>query len=147
MPETTAQVASYGDIQTVADIKTSFQLSRVFALLGLIISILALGLVSALFLHTDSRLENLETTLPVSIKSIDEKLEALGKRLDAAAVKTAKTDSGEAKRLIFGSELSRTLYIMRYIAGDEKLSDEARQRAARAHAELDALLKELKTSD
>lgn len=126
------------------ELATGFQLSRVFALLGLVASILALGLVSMVFLNADSRIENLEGSLPVAVNSIEDRVDALNARLkDISSAPAPASDLSEAKNLIFGSELSRTLYLMRYMAGDESLSDDIRQKAARVHAETNALLKKL----
>ncbi|MGK7345601.1 MAG: hypothetical protein ACNS63_07310 [Candidatus Nitrospinota bacterium M3_3B_026] len=131
---------------SVADLNTRFQLSRVVALLGLLAGIFALGFISMVYLNMDDRLSVLEKSYPPTVKSLKSRLTELDRKLAdlAASPKAAADGGGETKKLLIGSELSRSLYLMRYMAGDESLSDEARRKAATIHAEVDALLKELK---
>ncbi len=126
------------------EISTEFNLSRVFSLLSLIIGLLALGFISSLFISMDNRLENIEKNFAVSATTLDDRIASINESLSKQAFGQNTPVSG-AKQLLVGSELSRTLFLMRYIAGDPSFSDAVRQRAAQVHAQADAMLKDLQT--
>lgn len=123
-------------------ISTEFDLSRVFSLLSIIIGLLALGFISSLYISVDNRLENIEKSYPVTIKSLDNKIDLLDETLSAKVFESMTPVAG-AKQLLVGSELSRTLFLMRYVAGDPAFTEEVRKRAAQLHAHVDAMIKDL----
>jgi len=131
------------DVTRVAvDDKEEFNLSRVLSLLSIIIGLVALGFISSLFLNLDGRLETLETSYPVTSKTLDEKIEVLSGKLSGRAF-NLKTPVAGAKQLYVGSELASMLFLMRYVAGDPSFSESIRERASQLHAEADAMLNDL----
>jgi len=125
------------------EMQTKFELSRVFSLLSLILGMVAMGVASMIYLTLDSRLENIERNYHVTSMGVEERLENFATRLkNQQEAKQAAADSS-AKDLLVGSEIARTLYLMRYVAGDQSFSEDARQRAAQMHAQADALLKDI----
>ncbi|HEB71816.1 MAG TPA: hypothetical protein ENI77_04275 [Nitrospirae bacterium] len=119
-----------------------FNLSRVLSLLSIIIGLVALGFISSLFLNLDGRLETLETSYPVTSRTLDEKIETLSGKLSGKAF-SLKTPVAGAKQLYVGSELASMLFLMRYVAGDPSFSESVREQASQLHAEADAMLNDL----
>ncbi len=132
----------------MGDNPEDFNLSRVFSLLSMIIGLMALGFISIMYAKLDDRLENVEKSYNVTIRSLDEKVSILGVALQSRELKLAErkpdTLSADVKALIVGSEMARTLYLMKYIAADEEFSEEIRQNATQVHAQADALMLNLR---
>jgi len=131
----------------IQDNPEDFNLSRVFSLLSMIIGLMALGLISIMYAKLDDRLENVEKSYNVTIRSLDEKVNILGLALQSRELRLAEQKpahlSSDAKELIVGSEIARTLYLMKYIAADEEFGEEIRQNATQVHAQADALMQNL----
>lgn len=130
------QATSFYNVPVEQPRTPKFELARVFTLLGLIGAIVAIGFASTIFIMMDDRLENIEKSYPISMKSMESKISDLDTAIN-------EPDRSGAKQMMVGSEISKTLYLMRQIAVDNDFDEQIRARAAKIVAESEELLKEL----
>ena len=121
------------------------QLPRIFTLLALIGAIFALGGVFMVYNQLSSRLQSVEINSATSSSVLDTKVRALSDEVDAQLKSQFGGSGNTAKGLFVGSELSRTLFIMKALADDPALSEEARNQARVIHQETTVLMESLQT--
>ncbi len=122
--------------------KGGFQLPRVFALMGLVLAILAIGGLMAVQNEFDDRVENGEMKLKVMENVIDEKM--------ASLIKNSKLDTVAEERKIdpiavagIRAQLVAVEAIADSITNDERFSQTAREAALKTSEQTKILIGEL----